>query len=309
MEIRVLKYFLTLCELGSITAAAQALNMTQPALSRQLMNLEDELTAQLFIREKRGITLTLAGQRLKLRAQEIISMTDATAAEIAQGNFGITGELRLGAGDAPSVECAVQAFKRLQAKHPGIHVHFYNPGSRDIQAEWLENGVIDFALMGVVPSTKRFANIKLSVQDSWGLLVHKNSPLAQQECIVPENLKGLPLLTGHSENFRSLMSGWLGYDFHTLNIVGSSFTQCSTEYLVKEEIACAVIRSGIFHENPASDVCFRPFAPAVVSNVYLVWHNGHAMSKVQELFLREIKQGIGDFGGVLKISDGFEGSR
>ena len=82
MEIRVLKYFLAVAREGNITKAAEILHITQPTLSRQLMQLEDELGAALFVRGKRKIILTEAGMLLKRRAEEIVSLSEKTELEI-----------------------------------------------------------------------------------------------------------------------------------------------------------------------------------------------------------------------------------
>lgn len=289
MELRVLRYFLTLCEMGSITAAAKELNMTQPALSRQMQSLEEELGDRLFTREKKGIVLTDAGFYLSKRAMDILNLADRTIAEFPQKGETITGSLHIGAGESPCIQYLVQFVKRLREKHPGIQIHFSNTGSRDVQTNWLESGMIDFAMSSVIPLTNRFANIKLPGQDIWGLLVRKDDALAGKGHITAADIQSLPLLAGRSENFRSLMSGWLGYDFNKLNMIGTSFLMTSTEALVKERVACAIIRQGIMNEGIHSEVCFRPFSPEIRSNLYLVWSSTRQLTPIQELFLNEIK--------------------
>jgi len=289
MEIRVLKYFLKLCETESITAAAQALNLTQPALSRQLGSLEEEVGEKLFIRGKKGITLTDAGYYLYKRATEIITLSDKTLQEFPRETQSISGDLHIGAGESPSIAFTVKVIKKLLQEHPGIHIHFANAGSRDIQTAWLENGFIDFALLGVVPLTRRFSNIKLPLQDTWGLLLRKDDPLATKPHITPSDIRSLPLLAGRSENFRSLMSGWLGYDFNRLHIIGTSFLMTSTEHLIREKIAYAIVKEGIMNEGITSELCFRPFFPEIKSSVYLVWSSNRELSRLQELFLHEMR--------------------
>ncbi len=289
MEFRVLKYFLKLCETESITAAAQALNLTQPALSRQLGSLEEEVGKKLFIRGKKGITLTDAGYYLYKRATEIINLADKTLLEFPRDTQRLSGDLRIGAGESPSIAFTVQVVKKLMQEHPGIHVHFVNAGSRDMQTILLENGLIDFALLSVVPLTRRFSNVKLPLQDTWGLLLRKDDPLAAKPYIVPADIRSLPLLGGRSENFRSLMSGWLGYDFNRLNIIGTSFLMTSTEHLIREKIAYAIVKEGIANEGTSSEICFRPFYPEIKSSVYLVWSSNRELSRLQERFLDEMR--------------------
>ena len=289
MEFRVLKYFLKLCETESITAAAQALNLTQPALSRQLGSLEEEVGKKLFIRGKKGITLTDAGYYLYKRATEIINLADKTLLEFPRDTQRLSGDLRIGAGESPSIAFTVQVVKKLMQEHPGIHVHFVNAGSRDMQTILLENGLIDFALLSVVPLTRRFSNVKLPLQDTWGLLLRKDDPLAAKPYIAPADIRPLPLLGGRSENFRSLMSGWLGYDFNRLNIIGTSFLMTSTEHLIREKIAYAIVKEGIANEGTSSEICFRPFYPEIKSSVYLVWSSNRELSRLQERFLDEMR--------------------
>jgi DNA-binding transcriptional LysR family regulator len=253
------------------------------------MSLEEELGEPLFIRGKRGIVLTEAGAYLQKRAHEIISLTERTVCEMPHSSQEVAGDLHIGTGETPTIAYTVRAIRNLQARFPGIRMHFYNTGSRDIQLQWLENGFIDFALMSVLPATKRYFNVRLPLQDTWGLLMRKDDPLAAKPAITPEDMSGLPILSGRSENFRSLMSGWLGHDFNRLNLVGTSFLMTSTEHLVKEGVAYAIIRDGIMNEGITSSVCFRPFYPPVVSSVHLVWSSTRELTPLQELFLQEMR--------------------
>lgn len=294
MDIKALKYFLALCETGSITAAARELKMTQPALTRQMKALEEELGGKLFDRKKKGIILTEAGEYLSKRAIEIINLAERTVDEFPQAGQEVTGNLRIGASESPSIAYTVKVIKSLREKYPGIKVHFSNAGSREIQASWLESGIIDFSLLSVVPITGRYANIRLPVQDTWGLLMRKDDPMARKSNVEPADLKGLPLLAGKSENFRNLMSGWLGFDFQQLNMIGTSFLMSSTENLVLEKVAYAIVREGIINEGIRSNICFRPFFPEIRSNVYLAWPNNRKPTNIQQLFLQEFKSSIPD---------------
>ena len=290
MDIRILKYFMTLCETGTVTAAAKVLNITQPALSRQLSLLEDELGGQLFTRDKRGIQLTEAGVYLYKHALEIVNLTERTISEFPKTENTITGDLRIGAGESPSIIHTVKIIKMLRENYPDIHIHFYNVGSRDVQARMMENGIIDFALLSVVPLTRQYAHIKLPVQDTWGLLMRKDDPMSEKGFVEPSDMKSIPLVSGRSENFRSMMSGWLGFDFNQLNYIGTSFLMTSTEKLVEEKVAYAIIREGIINDGITSPVCFRPFYPELKSNMFLAWPNGANLTASQELFLNAMKE-------------------
>ena len=287
MELRVLKYYLTLCNVGSITAAADVLKITQPALSKQLMELEKEVGQKLFERGSRKITLTEAGEFLRKRAQEIVTLSERTLVDIPKANEDVTGELRIACSESRAIPLVVQAVNQLVQRHPGIRFHFYHGNSRDVLTNWMESGMVDYALFSVLPFIKQYSHLKLPVQDTWGLLFRSDSPLADKPFVEPDDIKALPLITGRSESFRSLISGWLGYDFHYLNIVGTSFLRSITEQMVADGLACSIVKEEQ-HVLPP-ELCFKPLFPEVKSNIYLVWENQHTDSKVKKLFLEELK--------------------
>ena len=167
----------------------------------------------------------------------------------------------------------------------------------------MESGIIDFTLLSVVPLTRQYAHIKLPVQDTWGLLMRKDDPLSEKGFVEPTDMKDIPLVSGRSENFRSMMSGWLGFDFNQLHFFGTSFLMTSTEKLVAESVAYAIIREGIINDGITSPVCFRPFHPELSfrpfhpelkSNMFLAWSNGANMTAPQELFLNAMKEWAGN---------------
>lgn len=96
MEIRVLRYFLAVAREGNITAAANFLHLTQPILSRQIKDLEEELGVQLLIRKSHNVSLTDDGMRLRKRAEEIVSMVDKTSAEFISAKNTVTGDIYIG---------------------------------------------------------------------------------------------------------------------------------------------------------------------------------------------------------------------
>ena len=289
MDIRVMRYFLALCETGSVTAAARALNITQPALSRQLALLEEELGGRLFFRDKKGIRLTEAGSYLYRRAADIVSLADRAVADFPKERQDVAGDILIGAGESRAAGLIVDIACQLRSRHPGIHFFLYNAGSRDVQTRWLESRAVDFAVLGVVPLTSDYAHIKLPVQDTWGLLMRRDDPLAQKPGIEPADLIGLPIVTGRSDNFRSMMSGWLGFDFGKLNVVGASFLNTATDRLVARGAAYAILREGVMNEGVTSPLCFRPFLPEMRTNGYLVWPNNAALPQAQTLFLQAVR--------------------
>ena len=287
MELRVLKYFLTVCQEGNITAAAASLNMTQPALSRQLMSLEKEVGQELFVRGSRKISLTEAGEYLQRRAQELILLSDRILSDMPKENDALQASLYIGAGESKALPVVLRAAKALRLKYPGITFHFYSTNNRDTLNYWMETGFVDFALFSIVPHGDRYSHLKLPMMDTWGILTQRNSELAKKKYIEAGDLRGLDLIGGRSDNFRSMLSGWLGFDFSELNIIGTSSLSGNTRCIVEAGVAHAIIKKGF--PSTSEKLCFREFRPIIRTNLYLVWNNNSEKLKAKEMMLKEIK--------------------
>lgn len=177
MELRVLRYFLAVAKEESITNAAKALNVTQPTLSKQLMDLEAELGKQLLIRGKRRTTLTEEGILLRKRAQEILELVDKTETEIAGSDEQISGDLYIGGGETAAMHLIAKVVSQMREAYPQVRFHFYSGNANDV-TERLDKGLLDF---GIIIGTAHIANydyLQLPATDTWGLLMRKDSALA-----------------------------------------------------------------------------------------------------------------------------------
>ena len=154
MELRVLEYFLAVAKEQSISAAAQSLHLTQPTLSRQLRELEEELGKPLMIRGPRKITLTEEGMQLRKRAEEILDLVSRTEKEIMQNDEAVSGDLYIGTGETDGVRQIAQTVKQLQERYPGIRFHVVSGDAVDV-CERLDRGLVDFGiLLGDMDKTK-----------------------------------------------------------------------------------------------------------------------------------------------------------
>ena len=193
MELRVLRYFLAVVKQGSIIRAAEVLHVTQPTLSRQLMELEEELGKKLFIRGNRKISLTDEGILLHKRAEEIIDLVEKTKSEIVSSDKLISGDIYIGGGETEVMRLLAQAAKKLQKDYPNIKYHIYS-GNADDVTEKLDKGLLDFGVLIEPANISKYNFLKLPAVDKWGILMRKNSPLAKYETIKPEYLWNVPLL-------------------------------------------------------------------------------------------------------------------
>ena len=200
MDIRVLRYFLTIAQEESFSRAAQVLFISQPTLSRQIRDMEEELGVQLLIRSNRNVRLTQEGMRLRQRAQEIVDLMDKTRDEFATQEEEISGDIYIGCGESQSMREIARIAIPLQQEHPGIHFHLYSGNAIDI-SEKLDQGLMDFGLMFEPFDTRKYEHMPLPCVDTFGILMPEGHALSQREAVTWEDLKDVPMLIpsqGHS---------------------------------------------------------------------------------------------------------------
>lgn len=193
MEIRVLKYFLTVAREGSITGAANYLHLTQPTLSRQLQDLERELGQKLIIRGSHNISLTPEGMILRKRAEEILDMVEKTEKEFSSLKNEIAGEIFIGSGETSSIKCVAEVIKEIQAQYPNIKFNLYS-GNADDVGEKLDKGLLDFGILIQPTDISKYEYLSLKSYDTWGLVMRKDSPLASKDFITIDDLFDIPLI-------------------------------------------------------------------------------------------------------------------
>ncbi|MDE6123772.1 MAG: LysR family transcriptional regulator [Eubacterium sp.] len=291
MDIRVLKYFLTVAREKSISKAAETLHMTQPPLSRQLKDLEDELGKQLLIRGSRKITLTEEGIILRKRAEEMVELFEKTKAEVSASNDSIAGDIYIGGGESEGFRIISRGAERVRQKHPGVHYHLFS-GNADDVSERLDNGLLDFGVLIEPADIKKYDFIKLPAKEQWGLLMRKNHPLAKKNSISPLDLQNIPLIASRQSMAHNELSGWLGREYESLNIVATYNLLYNASLMAEENVGCALCLNNIVREYEGSSLCFRPLEPKVEVGLNLVWKKYQVFSKAAELFLQTLQEEI-----------------
>lgn len=210
MELRVLRYFLAVAEEGNITWAAELLRISQPTLSRQLRQLEEELGVTLFVRGRRNVTLTGEGELLRDRARAIVELADKTERDVAHSaGRQLAGEISVSCGDVRSVAFLTSCMAQFRRLHP--HVRFVMiSATADVIQERLEQGLSDLALMTEPVEVDRFDFERLDTPDVWGAMMRDDDPLAERNGIVPSDLVGRPLLLPLRPQVRSELFNWFG---------------------------------------------------------------------------------------------------
>ncbi len=288
MDIRVLEYFLAVAREESITKAAEFLNMTQPPLSRQLKDLEKELGKQLLVRGSKKITLTEDGMLLRKRAEELVDLMEKTKAELTGSDETIGGDIYIGGGETDAVLSFAATAKELQEKYPMIHYHLYS-GDAEIVMEKLDKGLIDFGLLVGPVDVSKYEYIRLPIRDTWGVLMRKDSPLAEKDSIQAEDLWDKPLIVSHQTSISSDMMAWLQRDASKLNIVMTYDLIFNASLFVRQGLGYAIALDKIINTSGDSELCFRPLYPTMEAGLCIVWKRYQVFSKASQEFLRLLR--------------------
>lgn len=288
MELRVLQYFLAVAREQNISAAAHSLHLTQPTLSRQLKELEEELGKQLMIRGSRKIILTEEGMLLRKRAEEILELVNRTEQEVSQSNDTISGDIYIGTGETDGIRQIARCVKQIQESCPGIRFHVVSGDAVDV-CERLDKGLLDFGiLLGDMDKTK-YNYVALPMKDTWGVLMRRDSPLARQDTVVPGDLWDKPLILSRQVDNKSGLYRWLGKEPAELHTVATYNLIYNASLMVDEGMGYAFTLDKLVNTN-GSDLCFRPLKPRLELGMYLVWKKAQVFSKAAELFLEYLQK-------------------
>lgn len=297
MEIRVLRYFLAIAREGSMTNAANVLHITQPTLSRQIRDLEEELGQRLFIRGSHHITLTPEGMILRKRAGEIISMVDKTEAEFHSMENMMGGDIYIGGGETEAMKLVAEIAKDLRESYPDIHYHLYSGNSEDV-TERLDKGLLDFGILIQPADISKYDYMRIPAWDVWGVAMRKDSPLAEKKVIHKEDLLHVPLICSRQamtqERSRNEFAEWFGEDFDKLNVVTTFNLFYNAAIMVESGIGYAVTIDKIANTTESSGLCFRPLEPRLESGLNIIWKKYQVFSSAAGLFLERLRESFGD---------------
>lgn len=292
MELRVLHYFLTVAQEENFTRAAAKLHVTQPTLSRQLKEMEEEYGTQLMIRGPRRIKLTEEGILLKRRAEEILSLVEQTEKELLEDSETITGDVRIGAGESIYFQKVLAVVKEVRQKYPGIQVHVVTGDVATI-TYMLNRGLLDFGFVYGDLAPEEYQWIELPYADRWGVLMRREAELAKKEFIHAEDLWDKPLIISRQVLSRSThgysLKDWLQKPIEELKFVGSFTMLYNGSLMVKEGLGYALSFDGIINTE-GTELCYRPLSPAVESIPNFVWKRQQVFSKAAQKFLDYFKK-------------------
>lgn len=293
MEIRVLKYFLAVAREQNISNAAEVLHLTQPTLSRQLRDLEDEMGKTLFIRGNRKITLTEDGILFKKRAEEIIELVQKTESEFSNSPNTISGEIYIGGGETLGMQFVAKILNELHEDYPDVRYNIFS-GNGDDVCEKLDSGLLDFGILTEPIDISKYNYIRLPYYDTWGVLMKKDCDLAKLDVIEPKDIINLPLICSRQTLVKNGLASWIRADYESLNIVATYNLIFNAALMVKEGLGYALCFDKLIDTTANEDLCFRPVANSDHSNLILAWKKYQVFSKPSEKFLEYVNRKIND---------------
>lgn len=286
MELRVLKYFLVIAREENFTKAAKQLHITQPTLSRQIAQLEDELGVCLFKRNNHKIVLSEDGMILKRRAQEIISLADKTKQDFLYKDEHLEGVITIGCGEFQATKCLTDCIGAFRKEHPHVKYELYSGNTTNIKDN-IERGLIDLGLMSNPIDLSKFESIEMPLQETWGILVKKTSSLAKKTYIEPQDLINIPIVSSLGEYQDTVLKDWFGPYWNQINIIAKGNLMYNGALLAQRNMGVLL---GIRLNCDYQDLSFIPLKPNLYQQTSLAWKKEQFFSPATTAFINFAKE-------------------
>ena len=286
MEIRVLRYFLETAREGNMTRAAERLFISQPTMSKQLKELEQELGTKLFIRSNYSIKLTEAGMLLRERAEDILSLVDKTEAEFKSLEEQNIGDIYVGAPETDSMSLFAQAICDLQKTYPGIRCNIYSGNMEDV-CDRLDKGLLDFAIVMSYVDLSKYNYLSMPARETWGVIMRKDDPLARRPSLSIDDLRELPLICSRQWIDQEFPQ-WFGMDTGKINIVATYNLAFNGAVMVKTGMGYAIALDKLIDTGETSDLTFRPLLNVPETDMYVIWRKYQTFTPIAQLLVNEL---------------------
>lgn len=292
MEIRVLRYFLTVVREGGINRAAEVLHITQPTLSRQLAQLEEEVGVKLFHRGARKITLTNEGILLRRRAEEILSLVDRTERELIEQEELVEGRIVIGGGELAAMQVLPEIIEEFHKKYPLVTFDIFT-GNADLVKEQMEKGLIDIGVLLEPVDIEKFDFIRLKGKERWVVLMPMDDPLAEKENVSAKDLENMPLILPRRTNVQNELSNWFGASFQEKQVLFTSNLATNSALMVQKGLAYSIVIEGAIPFWDKEKIVYRPLYPELTSSSVFAWKKQQPFSLAATKFVEQIKCFLG----------------
>ncbi|MDD3252203.1 MAG: LysR family transcriptional regulator [Lachnospiraceae bacterium] len=292
MEIRVLRYFLMVVREESITKASEILHITQPTLSRQLAQMEEELGVKLFDRGTRKIKLTNEGILLRRRAEEILQLVDKTEKELVEQDEQVEGKISIGCGEMAAVQLLPELVDAFRQKYSRVSFDIFT-ATADLVKEQMDKGLLDIGLLLEPIDMEKYDFIRLNIRENWVVLMRSDDPLSEKEAVTAKDLSALPLILPRRMNVQNELASWFGSYHDKLNVVFTSNLSTNSAIMVNGGLAYALVIEGALPFLDQSKIAYRPLIPPLTATSVLAWKRGQPFSLAATKFMEHIQCFLG----------------
>ncbi|MCI5850935.1 MAG: LysR family transcriptional regulator [Sutterellaceae bacterium] len=291
MDLRQMRYFLAIAREGNFTRAAARIHVSQPALSKQVQDLEEETGTPLFYRRSHGVELTAAGRLMLKRASDIVELVRKTEEEFNSLSDSEQGDIYIGIGEAETNRGIFRCMKRLRERHPRFRFHLSTGNSEELLGR-MDRGLLDFAVGFVMPDPAKYDSIELGGREPWGVLMREEDALASKASVTRDDLRDLPLILSR-EGFRDDYPKWFGKKLASLTVVADLDLAYGAKQMVEEGLGYLVTFDRLFETGGTTGLVFRPLDPPLVCRSYLIWPKSEMFSAAAGLFLEACREAAG----------------
>lgn len=292
MELRTLRYFLTVVREESITGAAAVLHITQPTLSRQLAQMEQELGVRLFVRGTRKIRLTEEGRLLQRRAEELLELADKAEREITRRDEPVEGVISIGCGDMTAVQLLPPLFREFRAQYPRCSFDLYTGTAEHIQ-ERMERGLTDIGLLLEPVSIDRYEFVRLQQKETWVVAMPPDAALAQKDAVTVQDLQGVPLILPRRLQMKNELASWFGEAYDSLDVMFTGNLISNSAVMVRAGLAYALVIEGSLRFWSRDAIVYRPLSPALHASSVVAWRRQYPYGRATEAFIRQLRRRFG----------------
>lgn len=286
MELKSLRFFLKVAAEKSVSKAAAALYISQPALTRQIQALEYECGKPLFVRSKHGVTLTEEGMLLQTRAMELLELADKTINDIKQSNFELAGRISIGCGELASFRELSKIMADFKKNNPKVFFDIFT-GNADLIKLKIERGTLDLGLLLEPVDVEQFESFRVNIKEQYVVLMRRDDKLAEKEKISYEDLKGKSLILPSRRYIQKSLNQWFQGSLSYAKSITSNLTN-NAAMLVEQGLGYSIVIDAAYSFKSNDNVVFSPLDPPVFAGSVIAYKKNVQQSKLLDAFIKDL---------------------